>query len=228
MTLLQRLVEQACKLTEWQDHVYPKTHWIALTIAALVAASSPLLAESATSGAALEADTAHFTSQTFGITLDYPSSLKVLSQFPSSYLMPQPRWNHRGPLHVPGQALVALELPDSNAVKRGLLRLGASNVPKAVQDCLFTQSEIDRWVPGVNKVRHVRIDDVDFQMVTSGGAAAGHGMSEELYRAVHDGHCIAVDLIVAGSWAVDEKPAFSTDEAFQRLTELLQGLHFIN
>lgn len=226
MAVIPRRIAHADKPAAWPLVARAKAGAFVM-LAFIVLASGSAFAGSAASVPAPATHPGRFVSQQFGITLVYPHRIRVLEHFPSSYLMPQPRWNHRGPRHVPGQALVALKLPGSNAAKRGLLRLGVSDTPKAVQDCLFTPAEIKRWLPGVNKVRHVRIDHVYFQMVTSGSAAAGHDMSERLYRGVHNGLCIAVDLIVAGSWAVDEKPAFSTDEAVQRLTGLLQGLHFV-
>lgn len=184
----------------------------------LVFVSPPILAQGKTT---------LFVSQAFGITLHYPATLEALEEFPSSFFTPGSGWNHRGPKQVPGSALIALKLPDSNAVLHGVLRLGASNAPKALNDCLFSKEEIQTQLPGINTVHQVRLDKVDFQMVTSGGAATGHEISERSYRAVHTNHCIAIDLIVAGSWAVENQQApFSTDEAFNQLTALLAGLDF--
>lgn len=198
---------------------------IALAVVVLALASSAALAKSATDTTVSNAPMARFVSQKVGITFAYPSRLKQFDHFPSSYLMPNPRWNHRGPHNAPGHQLVALKLPDSNAASTGILRLGVSDDARARQYCSFSSAEIDR-LPGVNTVQHLRIDHVDFQMVTSGGTAGPADISEQSYRAAYNGYCIAIDLVVTGNWASEQKAAFSNDEAFHRLTDLLQGIQF--
>lgn len=176
---------------------------------------------------ARNADQTRFVSHQYGMVLDYPGGLTVHHEFQPGYFLGT-RWNAYAPKNVAGDALLALRLPESNEVTKGILRLGASDAPRAVRHCVLSATAVD-WVSR-HKAESVQIAGVTFQRVTHSGAGMSHYLQRRSYRAVHDGHCIAIDLIVAGTnphvYAPPRTPPFSVDAAFTRLTALLDGFRF--
>jgi hypothetical protein len=77
----------------------------------------------------------------------------------------------------------------------------------------------------------VQIDGVAFTHFIVGDAAMSHYVSAESYRAVQDGRCYAVDLVVAGTrpevYDPPRTPPFSNEEAKQKLAAALGAVHWV-
>ncbi len=167
---------------------------------------------------------ARFVSQDYRLAVDYPRELKAAHDFESDYFLGS-RWDSSSDGNTAGAALLALTLPDSNNLVRGVMRIGASDDARAIDVCLPAAGTLD--------TRSTRIDGVDFVRLDQGDAAMNHYSQVRRYRAVRDDQCIAIDLIVtgtrAGVYAADDRPEqpFTPDQAMDRLSDLLDGIHFL-
>lgn len=163
-----------------------------------------------------------FSSHRYAVAIRYPSNYSAARGFTGGYLTP-PRWNPAVPASVPGRALLSLALPGSNRVRRAVLRLGASDDPRAVATCMQFQPAAALQSSGKR-----RIDGVLFHWHQSSDAAMSHYRQIREYRAVHADRCYAVDLIVAGTrrGVYDNPPPlpFSMANAMIRLRSLLSGI----
>lgn len=206
-----------------RHNAFGRFRWIGLVAAALLLVGCGPTSESGSQTA--DPGQARFHSQHYGLAFDYPGKLTVRHDFQSGYF-PGERWNPDAPDDVPGDMLLALRLPASNEVTKGILRLGASDAPVARQHCTLSQSAVASLPRGESG--QTRIDGVTFQRVTRSDAGMNHYRRMHSYRAVQDGHCIAIDIIVAGTnpqvYEPPRSAPFSSDAAFQRLTALLDGL----
>lgn len=201
--------------------------WLGLVAAALLLGGCFCGPGSDSAGDRPVRDSARFVSQKYGLVFAYPEDLVVRHDFQSGYFLGE-RWNSHVPDDAAGDALLALRLPASNAVTKAVLRLGASDAPRAVQYCLLSPSTVARL--SRDEADYMRIDGVRFQRVMRSSAGMSHYLHRRSYRAVYNDHCIAIDLVVAGTnpqvYAPPRTPPFSVDAAFRRLAALLQGLRF--
>src|SRR5690606_19130197 len=92
----------------------------------------------------------------------------------------------------PGTPVLALVLQGSDAVTAAELRIGVGDDEAARAHCLDTPS--GSLPDGVR----VTLAGVPFVRFHAADAAMSHYMDAEAYRAVHDGRCYAIDLLVTG------------------------------
>lgn len=175
-------------------------------------------------GAPVPDSQARFVSQDYRLAVDYPRELEDAHDFESDYFLGS-RWDSSSDGNTAGAALLALTLPDSNKLIRGVMRIGASDDARAVDACLPAAD--------TPNARSTRIHGVDFVRLDQGDAAMSHYSQVRSYRAVRDDQCIAIDLIVTGTraavYAAADRPEqpFTPDQAMDRLSDLLDGIHFL-
>lgn len=164
-----------------------------------------------------------FHSARYGFTLHYAPQLRMTRSFRRNDLG-NGRWKaYAGPGSA-GDPVVALVLPGSNHVTAAELRIGASRDPAAVRSC--TQP------PGAAQGTPSRrtVDGVPFTYFRAADAAMSHYLETRSYRAVHDGACIAIDLLVTGTrpevYDPPATPPFTQARAFERLQRALRGFRF--
>jgi|GEM_PF-2247228 len=175
--------------------------------------------------APLASDMARFQSSDYRLVIDYPRDVDASRSFVSDYFLGS-RWDSSSDGNTAGTPLLALTLPDSNQLVRAVIRIGASDDARAVDVCLPA--------PGTPGTSDRRIDAIEFTRVDQGDAAMSHYSQTRSYRAVRDeDQCIAIDLIVTGTRAgvydAQDRPEqpFTPDQAMSRLTDLLDGIHFL-
>lgn len=166
---------------------------------------------------------AHFQSSAYGFRVDYPQDMIARRSFADGY-MRNDAWKAWAPPGSPGHPIVALIVPGSDDITRAALRIGASRDPQAVNDCL-TAPPNARGDHGTRTVNGAR-----FTYFEAGDAAMNHYMHTHSYRLVHDGACIAIDLMVTGTnpqvYSPPRTPPFTKSAAFATLQKALQGFHF--
>lgn len=166
-----------------------------------------------------------FTSRSYGIAIAYPADFSASRSFPRNYLSNGAWEVYAGP-QSRGRPIVALVLAGSNSVTDAELRIGASRDPQAVQRCTRPPAALR---PG--SLGHAKLDGVDFTTFEASDAAMSHYLLAHSYRAVHDGTCYAIDLIIFGTnpavYDPPRKPPFSHAQAFARLQEALRGFRFM-
>lgn len=166
----------------------------------------------------------HFVDRRFGIAVDYPSTLQAGPHAPASYLG---RDSWRGLAGAGGHVtpLLALTLPGSNHMATATLRIGASRSRHALDHCL--QPPAGARTPGTA----TQLGGVAFTSFELSDAAMSHFLHMQVYRAVHDGTCYAVDLGVSGTrpevYDPPRQPPFSPQTAMQKLHMLLGDIRFL-
>ncbi|EKF73521.1 hypothetical protein A11A3_13325 [Alcanivorax hongdengensis A-11-3] len=162
-----------------------------------------------------------FDSEEYGVSLAYDTDQAHLTD-PGNGYFGTAGWRLDRP-DDKGQTLLTLRLTGSDEIRAGELHLGVSRAPQALAACTR---------PGDN-VRPASIDstslaNIAFTTFDGGDAAMNHYQHFRAWRAVHNGTCYAIDLVVQGSnpqvYDPPRQPPFSQDDAWQRLTALLQGL----
>lgn len=167
--------------------------------------------------------TDRFVSEDYHVVVQYPDTVDAAHAFESDYFLGN-RWNPDVARTIPGAALLSLTLPGSNKLRRGVLRLGASDDTRAVDSCGTT--------PGREDAEAVQVGGVAFTRLDHGDAAMNHFSEVRSYRGVHADQCIAIDLVVTGinAGVYDDPPEapFSTKQAMRRLEGLLDDVSFID
>jgi hypothetical protein len=122
-----------------------------------------------------------------------------------------------------GTPLFALVLDGSNEVTTAELRIGSSDTAAAVAGCDGVP-DFARPVGGGT----VEVDGVPFRHFAFSDAAMSHYMEVEAYRAVRGNHCLAIDLLVAGTrpevYDPPRQPPFDNAEARAKLREALAAI----
>lgn len=167
-----------------------------------------------------------FVSDNYGIRVQYPARLELRRSFQRSYL-DSAHWKvYPGPYAVPGRAVVALVLPDSNRVTTGELRIGISRRPRALKTCTHPPAAV---VPGSHK--QIMISGVTFTSFKARDAGMSHYQIAHSYRAVHNATCYAVDILVRGTnpkvYDPPKKPPFTKADAFQQLEPIVHTLELL-
>lgn len=125
-----------------------------------------------------------------------------------------------------GEPVLALVLDGSNAITAAELRIGMGNDATARAHCLDVPAS---GVPP--RVSHVTVAGVPFTRFQAADAAMSHYLDVEAYRAVHDGRCYAIDLLVTGTrpevYDPPATPPFGQEAARQRLRGALAGFRFL-
>ncbi|ROO27059.1 hypothetical protein SAOR_09475 [Salinisphaera orenii MK-B5] len=211
------------------DHTgAPRRRAWGMILAAVVAlaalsgcAAAPGMSDTSVASAA---SSRHYHSPRYGLAIAYPQGVPAARRFEADYFLGT-RWNPDAAAAVPGDALLALTLPGSNTITRGVMRIGASRAPRALAACSGPSSG-PAGAPA--EPRRVLIDGVAFTRVDTGDAAMNHHLQRHSYRAVTAGRCIAIDLIVTGVnpsvYASPPARPFDRETAFARLEALLSRL----
>jgi len=159
-----------------------------------------------------------------GIALDAVPGMQQRRDFTRTYLALD-TWKLFAAPDSTGTPLAAWVLDGSNEVTAAEMRLGRSDEANAVKQCLDLPAEAS------GPASTVQIDGVPFTRFSAGDAAMSHYVSAESYRAVQDGRCYAIDLLVAGTrpevYDPPRTPPFSTEEAKQKLQAALQSVHWV-
>jgi len=125
---------------------------------------------------------------------------------------------------APGERLILLKLPESDDITTALWRLGASDDATAVDQCLTLPANAQAMSSKTTIARKA------FSGFTLGDAAMSHFQNAEGYRAVVDGRCYAIDLIVQGIngdvYDPPRKAPFSREDAIERLRSINDGVSF--
>lgn len=165
-----------------------------------------------------------FTSENYGITITYPADFHAQAGFSGSYLQNGAWKSYAGP-RSKGRPIVALILDGSNDVSDAELRIGASRDAHAVATCTQHPDAMRSARPG-----HAMLDGVRFVTWKAGDAAMSHYLLVHSYRAVYDGACYAIDLLVYGTnpkvYAPPRTPPFTHKDAFAQLQAALKGFRF--
>lgn len=161
-----------------------------------------------------------FIADDYPVTFDHDPALQRVDEADAGYF-DDGGWQIADT--APGERLLLLVLPDSNAIATGLWRLGVSRAPAAIDACLTLP-------PNARDAGSRNIDGRPFHAFTLADAGMSHFQRIEGYRARIDGACYAVDLIVQGTngqvYDPPRQAPFSADHALERLREITTGLRF--
>lgn len=165
-----------------------------------------------------------FRSEKYRVELAYPESGVQRMDHTTGYFDNQGWRIDAGP-DQPGRRLLVLQLDGSDDVTTGQLRLGVSRDPGQVRDCTQPGSTAaDR------RGDPVFLGGVPFVTFQEGDAGMSHYQNVHAYRAVRDGTCYAIDLVVQGAnpqvYDPPRTPPFSQQQGFERLRSLLAGFSF--
>ncbi|MEL1263388.1 hypothetical protein [Pseudoxanthomonas putridarboris] len=173
---------------------------------------------------AREAPRMQFADEALGIAILPTPGFTLRHDFRRAYLAAGD-WKAFAEPDSPGTPLAALVLDGSNAVTAAELRVGASDDTRAVATCLDVANSATP-----DETEEVRIDGQPFRRFRASDAAMSHYLSVDAYRAVRHGHCIAIDLLVAGTrpevYDPPRTPPFDQDTAHARLLEALAAVRF--
>ncbi|GAA5131469.1 hypothetical protein [Alloalcanivorax gelatiniphagus] len=163
----------------------------------------------------------------YGIAVDYSKDQVTRVDGPAKGYFEEGGWRVGVGPDQPGHALLVLRLKDSNEIRAGELRLGASRDPEVLAGC----TEPDPWARP-DSVGEASLDGVAFTTFQGGDAAMNHSRRVHAWRALHDGACYAIDLVVQGSngqvYDPPREAPFSETRAFNDLSALLEGVHFFD
>jgi len=159
-----------------------------------------------------------------GIALAAVPGMELRRDFTRSYLTLD-GWKLFEASGSKGSPLAALVLDGSNEVTAAELRLGRSDDAGAVADCLMPPAE------ATGPVDTVDVGGVSFTHFPVGDAAMSHYVSAESYRAVQEGRCYAIDLVVAGTRPEVYDPPrtapFSNEDAREKLAGALKAVRWV-
>ena len=159
-----------------------------------------------------------------GIALAAVPGMELRRDFTRSYLTLDD-WKLFDASGSKGSPLAALVLDGSNEVTAAELRLGRSDDAGAVADCLTPPAE------ATGPVDTVDVGGVSFTHFPVGDAAMSHYVSADSYRAVQQGRCYAIDLVVAGTrpdvYDPPRTPPFSNEDAREKLAGALNAVRWV-
>jgi len=196
---------------------------LALIVATTLAACSPGQPAGSKAPTADVAPTYDDPAQGFAIIL--PAGMQVRHDFQRSYLG-DASWKALAGDDPHGTPVVALVLAGSNAITAAELRVGTGNDAAALAHCLDVP---DSGMPADTQT--VDLAGTSFTRFHAGDAAMSHYLRVEGYRAIHDGRCYAIDLLLTGTrpevYDPPATPPFSQDEAMRQLHDALAGFRFL-
>lgn len=163
-----------------------------------------------------------FTDASLGLSLKVPQGMSLHRDFKRSYL-DAGAWKIDAPAGSRGTPEAALVLDGSNAVTSAELRIGSSDDAEAVKHCQDTPPGAP---PGSSN--EATLSGIRFRHFKAGDAAMSHYRDVDGYRAVHDGRCLAIDLLVSGTrpevYDPPKPQPFTHAEAWSKLHAALDGL----
>lgn len=158
----------------------------------------------------------------YGFKISYPANLKVVDQSPYHYyFLPQSSWRVNGSSHGKAIAVIpvyhitnAASYPRYYGVE---VRIGASTEPNDVKHCFDSDGSVGSSQENINgTLFHV------FQLNDAGMMQYMKGNS---YRTIHNGACIAVEQLAAGSNYRDEASARDiSDATLEKYFDLAYGI----
>lgn len=164
-------------------------------------------------------DETTFAPAGYPIELQYADSLRPVDD-PSAGYFDSGSWQVAD--GAPGKRLITLSLAGSNEITTGLWRLGASRNPAAVDDCLLPPPDAQAMSSTIT------VGGQPFHGFTLSDAGMSHFQRIEGYRAVVDGVCYAIDLIVQGTngevYDPPREAPYSRDEAMALLRAISDGV----
>lgn len=163
-------------------------------------------------------------SSAFGFRVEYPKGWMARREFRGSYLA-NGSWKTYAAPGSQGTPVAALVVPGSNQITNAELRIGVSRAAEEVRSCAATPQSAR-----AGSVDRERIDGADFVRFEASDAAMSHYLDVHSYRAVHEGACYALDLLVYGVnpqvYDPPVMPPFSKDHAFTAMHAVLRSFHF--
>ncbi|MHB1058797.1 MAG: hypothetical protein ACYC0F_13050 [Rhodanobacter sp.] len=175
--------------------------------------------------ASASTDSATHRDPEHGFAIAVPSGMQLRRDFQRSYLGDASWKAFAGPgSHgVPAAALV---LDGSNRITAAELRIGIGTDSEALAHCLDVPAS---GVPAAADT--AALAGVPFTHFHAADAAMSHYLEVEGYRAVHDGRCYAIDLLVTGTrpeaYDPPAVPPFTQDAAKKRLREALSSFRWL-
>ena len=165
-----------------------------------------------------------FTDKPLGLSVRVPEDMTLRHDFQRSYL-DAAAWQAFAGDNGQGHALAALVLNGSDKVTAAELRISESADADALAHCEDIPASAQ---PGSVSTRS--LGGVNFQQFRAGDAAMSHYLQVEGYRAIRQGQCVAIDLLVFGTrpevYDPPRTPPFSQHQAWQALHAALDGVHW--
>lgn len=194
---------------------------------ALCACDSPHHGADATAGVAPSGSADNrqvLESSAFGFRVEYPKDWTARNDFHGSYLATG-SWKAYATPESQGTPVAALVVPGSNHVTDAEIRIGVSRAADEVKACATPPSSVH-----AGSTDRERIDGADFVRFDASDAAMSHYLDVHSYRAVHEGACYALDLLVYGVnpqvYDPPATPPFSKSQAFAAMHAVLRSFHF--
>lgn len=133
-------------------------------------------------------------------------------------------WKAYGESGGNGTVVVQLAMDGSNDVTAAQLRIGRSADPQAVARCDTTPDASTGRAVGA------RVGGQGFIHFMASDGATSHYRQVDGYRAMRDGQCVAIDLIVSGVrpevFNPPKQPPFTADEAQAQLQQALSAIEW--
>lgn len=124
-----------------------------------------------------------------------------------------------------GTLVATLVVPGSNHITDAELRIGVSRARDEIRACAALPSTARSGSKAFE-----RIGGVDFTKFAAGDAAMGHYLDVHGFRAVHEGACYALDLLVYGvdprMYDPPREPPFPKEQAFAEMHAVLRSFRF--
>lgn len=185
------------------------------------ATTPPVIASAASASQSRKA----FVSDAWGFRVDVPPGWTIRHDFHSSYLA-NGAWKTFAAPKSRGEPVVALMVPGSDRITDAEIRIGASRAANEVQRCTRPPSAVRP-----DSTATQRINGVKFTTFEAADAAMSHHLDVHAYRAVHNGACYAIDLLVfgvnPGVYDPPATPPFSDTHAFDEMRAMIRSLRFI-
>lgn len=206
----------ACSVVLLCSCSHPDTSQVSTRSAAPLGASAPLPGASS--------PIQHYINTEWSFRIDLPDGWTTSDGFAKSYLA-NDSWKTFASPDSQGTPIVALVMPGSNSVSDAEIRIGASHAPGAIVNCMQPPAAAR---PG--SVSLHEIQGVPFTAFDAADAAMSHHLKVHAYRAMHNGTCYAIDLLVFGTnpqvYSPPATPPFSDAEAFAAMHEILTSFRF--
>ncbi len=159
-----------------------------------------------------------------GLRIAPVAGMQVQQDFRRDYLAAS-TWKLFAEPDSTGTPLVALVLDGSNKLTAAELRIGTSTDPTALEKCIEPPAE------ATGPASAASVGGQPFTHFSVGDAAMSHYVSAESYRAVREGKCYAIDLVIAGTrpevYDPPRTPPFSNEEARKQLATALEAVHWV-
>ena len=160
-----------------------------------------------------------------GFAIAVPANMQLHHDFKRSYLGDDSWKSFAGP-DSRGEPVMALVLEGSNKITAAELRIGIGTDSDALAHCLDVPAS-----GAAAATDTITLAGVPFTHFRAADAAMSHYLDVDGYRAVHVGHCYAIDLLLTGTrpevYDPPATPPFTQTEAKRRLREALDGFRFL-